>query len=92
MKIEEEIQEVIDGFVESLEEKEDVLVSFNAKVQEIISQSKHKFELETDNLDKAIDEAKISEQEYRQGFLQLKNQIAEETKQALELLVQGLEQ
>ena len=92
MIIEEEIQKIINDFVEKLEEREGVLTAFNIKVQEIISKSKQKFNLETNELDKTISETKISEQEYRQKFLEIKERIIKETKQELDLLIQNLEQ
>ncbi len=90
MVVEKEIQEIIDNFIEELEGKQNAIIDFNRKVQEIIYKSKQAFNSETDKLNEHFLKAEISEQEYRQRFLKFKEQIIKETKQKLDILIQSL--
>ena len=91
MFIEDEVREIVDKFITELEKKEHDLGDFHDKVQEIINESKQKFVLKSDKLDKSFGETSVTEEEYHQKFLSLKEEISQEAKKNLNSLLTDLQ-
>jgi hypothetical protein len=91
MEIDQDIQKIIDEYVEKIQDKENELVSFKDKVDGIISSSENELEIVTKNLDERFNKNSINEEEYIKEFRIEKENILNRTKDELNSLVKSLE-
>jgi hypothetical protein len=90
MILDKETKELVDKFVQGVELKENELVDFNNKVDEIIKLSEQRTDEKIIELDSLLDAGEISEEEYKQKFDYTKQEILRMAKEELEKLINSL--
>ena len=87
MKINAELQNIIDEYFKKVEDKQDDILGLKRNIDSIISLSKQELGKVTKTLDKDFDENKISEEEYLIKFREEKEIIVKNTIIKLDSLV-----
>ncbi len=90
MDIDQEIKNLIDEYVKKIEDKEAELTLFKKEIEQILSDSKEELVRATANLDAKFNDNNITEEEYLAELREEKEVILKNTKERLDLLVQGL--
>jgi len=90
MILDKKTKELVDKFVQGVELKENELVDFNNKVEEIIKLSEQRTDEKIIELDSLLDAGEISEEEYKEKFDNIKKEILRITEGDLEKLVSSL--
>jgi glucose-6-phosphate-specific signal transduction histidine kinase len=91
MEPEQEIKNLIEEYVKSIEGKEEELTSFKSSIDKILNESKKELQKVTSDLDAKFDSNNLSEEEYLTLFKQAKEDILKNTKEQLDLLIQNLD-
>ena len=87
MKIDPEVQKLIDEFVEQVEKKEGELTSSKRDIDAIISNADSELSQVTANLEAKFNTNEISEEEYLVEFRKEKANILKNTKEKLDSLL-----
>jgi len=87
MKIDPEVQKLIDEFVEQVEKKEGELTSSKRDIDVIIAKAENELESVTTGLDAKFNTNEISEEEYLVEFRKEKANILKNTKEKLDSLL-----
>ena len=90
MEIDKDIQKAIYDYVESINDKEEELLSFKNSVDVILSESENKLEEIIKTLDKDFNNNKIDEDIYLNKMKESKKQIIKDTQVDLDNLLKGL--
>ena len=90
MILDKKTKELVDKFVQGVELKENELVDFNNKVEEIIKLSEQRTDEKIIELDSLLDAGEISETEYKEKFDNIKKEILRITEEDLVKLVSSL--
>lgn len=86
--MEKEIQEILNNFLEQVEEREDQLASFHDDVQRILKTAESNLEKTIAELDADFSNNIISEEEYLEKFKERKSSLLDITKKELDQLLQ----
>lgn len=90
MEIDKDTQKAIDDYVESINDKEEELLSFKNRVNAILSASEIKLEEIIKALDKEFNSNKIDEDIYLNKIKESKNQIIKDAQVDLDNLLKSL--
>ena len=81
---------LIEEYVKKIGDKEEDLISFKSKIDEILLLSKQKLKKVTSDLDLKFNSNSIREEEYLNLFRKEKDEILQRTKEELDVLIKNL--
>ena len=88
--MDQEIKNLIEEYVKKIGDKEEDLISFKSKIDEILLLSKQKLKKVTSDLDLKFNSNSIREEEYLNLFRKEKDEILQRTKEELDVLIKNL--